>query len=170
MKSGLVASLALAALLATVLPSPAQTPRKDFIWARSTAGAPLTLDGVLNEPAWAMADSVVIHMSQDTGIPGSGWFFEAGISPSDPTNATLRFLSVGNQIWMGAYIRDHSIGGSNVFNRFDGLLMAIKNQATPWSSTSRSTTATGTGRSRGSSARTVSGGKDRGGVTRSSTT
>ena len=130
MKSGLVASLALAALLATVLPSPAQTPRKDFIWARSTAGAPLTLDGVLNEPAWAMADSVVIHMSQDTGIPGSGWFFEAGISPSDPTNATLRFLSVGNQIWMGAYIRDHSIGGSNVFNRFDGLLMAIKNHAT----------------------------------------
>ena len=33
----------------------AQPVRKDAIWARSTNGAPITLDGVLNEPAWAVA-------------------------------------------------------------------------------------------------------------------
>jgi len=130
MKTRVIAALVLAALPGTVLPSLAQAPRKDYVWARSTAGAPLTLDGVLNEPAWALADSVVIKMSQDTGIPGSGWFFEAGIAPSDPTFATLRFLSVGNEIWMGAYVRDKSVGGSNLFNRFDGFLMALKNHAT----------------------------------------
>jgi len=129
MKSGLAASLALAALLATVVPGLAQAPRKDFIWARKAPSAP-TLDGIMNEAAWAQADSMVIHMSQDSGIPGSGWFFEAGIAPSDPTNATLKFLSFGNQIYMGAWIRDKSIGGSNVFNRFDGLLMAIKDHST----------------------------------------
>ncbi len=129
MKSGLVASIALAALLATALPSQAQAPRKDFIWARKAPSAP-TLDGVMNEAAWAQADSMVIHMSQDSGIPGSGWFFEAGIAPTDPTYATLKFLSFGNQIYMGAWIRDKSIGGSNVFNRFDGLLMALKDHST----------------------------------------
>jgi hypothetical protein len=113
-----------------VLPSLAQAPRKDFVWARSTAGAPLTLDGVLNEAAWAQADSVVIRFAQDAGIPGSGYFYEAGIAPLDPTYATLRFLSVGNEIWMGAYVRDHSVGGSNLFNRFDGFLMSLKNHAT----------------------------------------
>src|SRR5207244_1148306 len=112
--------------IVAAMPCFGQTPRKDFVWARSTAGAPLTLDGHLTEPAWAQAESVVIHMSQDNGIPGSGYFFEAGISPTDPTYATLKFLAVGNQIWMGAWVRDKSIGGSNVFNRFDGLLMALK--------------------------------------------
>ena len=130
MKRALVAALVIAALPGAVLPSLAQAPRKDYVWARSTAGAPLTLDGVLNEAAWAQADSVVIRMAQDSGIPGSGYFYEAGIAPLDPTYATLRFLSVGNEIWMGAYVRDHSVGGSSLFNRFDGFLMAIKNHAT----------------------------------------
>ena len=130
MKGGLVAALVLAALPGLALPCFAQTPRKDFIWARSTAGAPLTLDGALSEPAWAQAESVVIRYGVDSGIPGGGWKPEAGILPSDPTNATLRFLTVGNQVWMGAVVRDKSIGGSNLFNRFDGLLMAIKDHAT----------------------------------------
>ena len=92
MKRGWIAATLLAAGLGAALPCLAQTPRKDYIWARSTAGAALTLDGILNEPAWLMADSMVIHYGQDSGIPGSGWFNEAGILPSDPTNATLRFL------------------------------------------------------------------------------
>lgn len=129
MNRGCIATLALAATLGTALPSSAQAPRKDFIWARSTAGAPITMDGRLNEPAWAQAESVVIVMSQDTGIPGSGYFFESGISPVDPTNATIRFLTVGNQLYLGAYVRDKSVGGSEVFNRFDGLLMSVKNHS-----------------------------------------
>ena len=129
MKRGSIAALVLAAWVGAVVPCFAQAPRKDFIWARST-GAALTLDGQLIEPAWAQADSMVIHFGQDNGIPGSGYFFESGIAPSDPTNATLKFLAVGNQIWMGARVPDKSIGGSNVFNRFDGLLMALKDHST----------------------------------------
>ncbi|HEY2955352.1 MAG TPA: hypothetical protein VGK89_08915 [Candidatus Eisenbacteria bacterium] len=130
MRSGLVATLVPVALACAIGTSLAQAPRKDYIWARTTAG-PLTLDGQLNEAAWAQADSMVIKFAQDAGIPGSGYFYEAGIAPSDPTNATLRFLAVGNQIWMGAYVRDKSIGGSNLFNRFDGFLMALKDHSTP---------------------------------------
>ena len=129
MHRGCVATLALAAILGAALPALAQAPRKDFIYARSTNGAPITLDGVLNEPAWAQAESVVIVMAQDTGIPGSGWFYESGIGPIDPTNATIRFLTVGNQLYMGAYVRDHSVGGTETFNRFDGFLMSIKDHS-----------------------------------------
>src|SRR5262245_58865237 len=129
MNSRFVTILVLAGSLAA-LPSFAQAPRQDYIWARSTAGQPIVLDGVLNEPAWAQADSVVIRMAQDTGIPGSGWFYESGIAPIDPTYATIRFRTVGNTLYVGAYIRDHSIGGSETFNRFDGLLMSIKDHST----------------------------------------
>jgi hypothetical protein len=130
MNRGCIGLLALVITLGAALPVSAQAPRKDFIYARSTAGAPITLDGVLNEPAWAQADSVVFVFGQDTGIPGSGYYYEAGIAPIDPTNATIRFLTVGNQLYMGAYVRDKSVGGSEIFNRFDGLLMSLKNHAT----------------------------------------
>ena len=129
MNRGCIATLVLAATLGAALPSFAQAPRKDFIWARSTAGAPITMDGVLNEPAWAQAESVVIVMAQDTGIPGSGYFYEAGIAPIDPTHATLRFLTVDDTLYMGAYIPDHSVGGTKTFNRFDGILMSLKNHS-----------------------------------------
>ena len=130
MNRGFIAVLVLATTFGATLPASAQAPRKDYIWARSTS-ATITMDGVLNEPAWAQADSVVIHMAQDTGIPGSGWFYEQGVAPSDPTYATIRFLRQGNQLWMGAYIRDKSIGGSGDFLRSDGLLMAIKDHLSP---------------------------------------
>ena len=130
MNRGFIAALAFMLTWCAAWPCFAQAPRKDFIWARSTAGAPITLDGVLNEPAWAKADSANIVMAQDTGIPGSGYFYESGIAPIDPTNATIRFLTVGNTLYMGAYVRDHSVGGSNIFNRFDGLLMSIKDHST----------------------------------------
>src|SRR5437870_3542010 len=130
MRRGLIAVLVLAAWTVTVGPSHAQAPRKDYIWARTTAGAPLTMDGQLNEPAWAQADSMIINFAQDAGIPGSGYFYESGIAPSDPTHATLKFLAVGNQLWMGAKVPDKSIGGGRIFNRFDGFLMALKDHST----------------------------------------
>jgi len=87
-----LAPLVLVAVLATQVPVLAQTPRKDYIWARSTSST-LTLDGLLNEPAWALADSMNIVFGQDTLlIPGSGFFYEGGVLPNDPTNATIRFL------------------------------------------------------------------------------
>lgn len=108
----------------------AQPPRKDVIWARSTNGAAITLDGVLNEPAWAVAESTTIIWQQDTGIPGSGWKAEGGILPSNPVRATLRFLTNGNRLYLSAVVVDASIGGSETFNYFDGLLMQIKDRTT----------------------------------------
>jgi hypothetical protein len=108
----------------------AQAPRQDAIWARRT-NANITLNGVLNEPAWALAESVTVQMATDAGIPGSGWKYEGGVLPVDPTRAVLKFLVVGNTLYLGARVSDQSIGGSADFNRFDGFLMALKNRAVP---------------------------------------
>ena len=120
----LAVSCATACMLAAT--AGAQPPRQDAIWARSTAGAPIVLDGKLNEPEWALAETKVIDWMTDTGIPGGGWKPEGGFLPSDPTHATVKFLTVGNLLYMGVVLPDKSIGGSVSFNRFDGLLMSIK--------------------------------------------
>jgi len=112
------------------LPVAAQPARKDIVWARVASG-PITLDGILNEASWAQAESTTVRYGQENGIPGSGWKPEQGISPTDPTFATLKFLTVGNQLYLGAKVRDKSIGGSEAFNRFDGFLMAIKDHLDP---------------------------------------
>ncbi len=125
MKRGLVAALLLCAALGVANVSHA-IPRSDVMWARTTAGAPITMDGILDEPVWAKAESVSIVWATDTGRPGSGWKAEGGFLPTDPTHATLKMLVVGNDLWMGLTVPDSSIGGSTNFNRFDALLMALK--------------------------------------------
>jgi len=112
--------------LALAFASPAHAQRTDAIWARSTNGAPIVLDGIMDEPAWAVAESTVVRFGIDSGVPGSGAKFEAGRVPIDSTYAVLKFLSVGNQIYLGARVRDKSVGGSADFNLFDGLLMDVK--------------------------------------------
>lgn len=116
------------ALLMVAASALAEPVRQNVIWARSTNGAPITMDGVLNEPAWAAAESKVVRFGRgvDNGVPGSGYVFEGGIVPKDSTHATFKFLTVGNQLWMGVVVRDSSVGGSMDFNRFDGLLMSLK--------------------------------------------
>jgi hypothetical protein len=123
-----IATLLLCAALGTLAPAMAQAPRQDAIWAR-TALNPITLDGVLDEPEWAQAESHVIQYALDAGIPGSGWKTESGWQPIDPTHATIKFLVYENQLYMAAIVEDQSIGGSIEFNRFDGLLMGMKNHA-----------------------------------------
>jgi hypothetical protein len=125
----LVSFLAFSASL-TALPATAQPPRKDIIWAR-VASSPITLNGILNEPSWAQAESMVVRFGQENGIPGSGWKYEQGIAPLDPSYATLKFLTWGDSIYLGAVVRDKSIGGSEAFNRFDGFLMAVKDHSDP---------------------------------------
>jgi hypothetical protein len=127
MKTRLTPWLGLGLLL--VLAAPASAQRADAIWARSTNGAPITLDGILDEPSWAQAESLVVRFGPDTGVPGSGYKFEAGSIPNDSTYAVLKFLTVGNQMYLGARMRDKSIGGSELFNRFDGLLMDLKDHS-----------------------------------------
>lgn len=129
MRTILSAALLAGATLAFALPALAYPPRTDVIWARHTNGQPITLDGKLDEPAWALAESKRIQYRVDAGIPGSGWKEEGGILAPDRTDATIKFLAVGNRLYMGAVIKDYSIGGSKDFNRFDGLLMCLKSHA-----------------------------------------
>ena len=131
MNRGYLAALVLLATLGAAVPALAQTARKDYVWARSTNGAKITLDGNLNEPAWAVAESVHVQYGVDAGIPGSGWRPESGILPIDPTYATIKFLTEGDSLYVSFFIKDKSIGGSNLFNRFDGLLMALKDHSAP---------------------------------------
>jgi hypothetical protein len=117
-------------LLVLALPAlGGNVPREDVIWARVSAG-PITLDGVLNEADWAKAETKTVVYGQSNGIPGSGWKIESGqFFPTDPVTATFRFLVVGNQLYMAAEVQDESVGGSENFNRFDGLLMALKDHS-----------------------------------------
>ncbi len=124
------AVLAGTAMLAAV-PSMAQPPREDTIWARTTDGASLTLDGVLDEPAWANAETKIIKYRYNSGLPGSGWKDESPLSLTDSLEATLRFLVVGNQLWLGVDVADSSVGGGGTFNQFDGLLMGMKDHSLP---------------------------------------
>lgn len=127
-----VLAIALLGLVFSVSPAMAQAPRQDAIWARMSS-APITLNGQLTEPAWATAESMIVVWAQDSGIPGSGWKVEGGAvsTPSDPMRATLKFLMVGNQLYLGAVVRDASVGGSADFNKFDGLIMALKDHLSP---------------------------------------
>ncbi|MDY0110647.1 MAG: hypothetical protein RBT60_12015 [Candidatus Krumholzibacteria bacterium] len=115
-------------LLFAALPAAGQAPRADVIWAR-VSPTPIVLDGVLDEAAWAAAETKVIVYGENAGNPGSGWKLESGWNPSDPTHATLKFLIHGNQLYLGAEVADVSVGGSQEFNRFDGLLMNLKDHA-----------------------------------------
>jgi hypothetical protein len=102
--------------------------RTDALWARNATGT-ITLDGKLNEADWAVAESIKVQMGKDSGIPGSGWFWENGLTGlpkvTDPTNATLKFLAKGDSLYIGLIAKDKSIGGG-LFNHFDGFLSNLR--------------------------------------------
>jgi hypothetical protein len=119
--------------LASAAPVWAQASRTDAIWARTAPAGSITLDGNLTEPVWATAESWKVHYRYDNGIPGSGWKDEGGYLPNQPTNdstnATLRFLVIGNQLYLGATVPDRSVGGSGQFGFADGFLMGLKDHS-----------------------------------------
>ncbi len=108
---------------------PGARERADAIWARAATG-PITLDGQLNEPAWANAEMVRLQYGKDAGIPGSGFRNEGAAQPTDPLDATLKFLVVGNELYLGVAVKDSSVG-AGLFNRFDGVLMNIRRKSDP---------------------------------------
>ena len=131
MKAGLCAVLVAGSLAVLSTSALAYPPRPDIIWARVATGATITLDGKLDEPAWAQAETKTIQyrVPGGTGIPGSGYQEEGGLLATDTMKAVLKFLVIGNQLYMGCKVFDKSIGGSTQFNRFDGLLMNLRNHA-----------------------------------------
>ncbi|HZW39405.1 MAG TPA: sugar-binding protein [Ignavibacteriaceae bacterium] len=105
----------------------AQMKRQDVVWARTIPAGTITLDGILNEPAWAQAESLKIVYGQSAGLPTSGW--RAEFQPdaiTDPTHATVKFLVQGNQLFIAFDIPDSSIGGNVDWARWDAILMSVK--------------------------------------------
>lgn len=97
----------------------------DVIWARATTDS-ITLDGVLDEAAWAQAESIrVQYPTASEIIPGSGWQNEGGVLASDPTDVTFKFLVKDNWLYLAATVNDSSVGGG-LFNQFDGFLMNVR--------------------------------------------
>ncbi len=126
--------LALGAL--TAAPAHAQPARNgvDAQWARDVGAATLTLDGVLNEPQWAQAQSITLAYNNPTfTAPGGGWeifdggrFNVPGVPPVDPVNATVKLLRKGNILWVGVTALDRSVGGAPIdFWTNDGLVMSM---------------------------------------------
>lgn len=109
----------------------AQYPvREDVIWARGVDGATITMDGVLDEEAWDMAEVLRVRYGYNSGLPQSGWIGEfQPASIKDSLDATVKFLADGNYLWMGFDIPDSSIGGKADWARWDAILMSIKNHA-----------------------------------------
>ena len=116
--------LGTAAIVATGLwgasPAFGQAPREDVFWARNASG-PITLDGVLDEPSWALAETKIIEYGKSAGIPGSGWKVEAGaFIPTDSTYATLKLLVYENKMYLVTI-------SSGMWN-FSGLLPGRRKQ------------------------------------------
>jgi len=121
--------------LLMAVPALAQPDRvgTDVVWARDIGSATITLDGMLDEPEWAAAESITLAWNEPLGFPGSGQFFETnpfGLeNPDDPTNATVYFLRKGNQLYIGMEAEDESVGGATSLWNFDGIIMAMSNKA-----------------------------------------
>jgi Carbohydrate family 9 binding domain-like len=111
----------------------AQYPKRtDAIWARTVPAGTITLDGILNEPEWAKAESLQIVYGQSTGLPTSGWVTEPqgqGSAVTDPTHAVVKFLVQGNQLFLAFTIPDSSIGGTADWARWDGIIMSVKDKS-----------------------------------------
>ncbi|HQU70696.1 MAG TPA: T9SS type A sorting domain-containing protein [Calditrichia bacterium] len=104
---------------------------EDAIWARSVGSETITLDGNLDEAVWSQAESLHVAYGTRTGLPTSGWraeFQEAVYF--DQTNATVKFLvDSNNQLYLSFYCPDSSVGGSQDWARWDGVLMSVKDRA-----------------------------------------
>ncbi len=107
--------------------------RTDVVWARMVPAGSITLDGNLDEAVWSQAETVEVVYGTPGPLPTSAWrpeFQEEAYF--DQTNATIKFLvSDDNQLYLGFYIPDSSIGGTQDWARWDGILMSIKDKLDP---------------------------------------
>ncbi len=107
--------------------------RQDVVWARTVPAGTITLDGILNEAEWSMAESVNITYGVPGTLPTSAWrpeFQEEAYT--DPTHANVKFLaSSDNQLYLSFTIPDSSVGGIQDWARWDGVLMSFKDKLDP---------------------------------------
>jgi hypothetical protein len=104
--------------------------RQDVVWAKGVGSATITLDGKLDEDAWKKADSITLTFGNNGSLPTSGYRAEFQVDAvTDPTHATVKFLSSGKYLYMAFSIPDSSIGGTKDWARWDAILMGIINIA-----------------------------------------
>ncbi|MGB3543805.1 T9SS type A sorting domain-containing protein [Rubrivirga sp.] len=125
----LLALVALTAPLA-LAQHPARTNNgvfTDQVFARDIGAADITLDGTLDEPEWANAETLTLQQGESDFWPGGGWQIQEGPA-TDPSEGTLRLLRKGNMIYVGLEVADESIGGSRNFFQHDGLVMSMSDE------------------------------------------
>lgn len=108
-------------------------PRQDVIWARSLAGETITLDGVLDEPAWALAESLVVVYDEFDPLPTSASTIEGAGGPgevTDPLHAVVKFLVShdDNQFYVAFSVKDSSVLGSPRWGNWDAVLTSLKSR------------------------------------------
>ncbi len=105
----------------------AQPKRTDAIWARTAPAGSITIDGKMNEPAWTKAESIYVQYGKSAGIPGSGYTAETG-TVFDSTRAVVKFLVMGDSLYLAFTVKDSSIGGGN-FGAADAIIFNIRNKS-----------------------------------------
>ncbi len=106
-----------------------QPKRSDAIWARTVPSGSIVLDGKLNEPVWAKAESIYVQYGKSAGLPGSGYATETG-TVLDSTKAVVKFLIMGDSLYLAFTVKDSSIGGGN-FGAADGIIFNIRDKSVP---------------------------------------
>lgn len=104
--------------------------REDVKWARTVSSGTITLDGKLDEAAWAAADSVKLVWGQESGLPTSGWEFDpAENNFPDAPRPTIKFLvDSDNYLYISLNNPDNSIGGKG-WPAYDGFLLSVKSHS-----------------------------------------
>ncbi|MCX6137837.1 MAG: T9SS type A sorting domain-containing protein [Ignavibacteriales bacterium] len=115
----------------------AQPKRADAIWARTVPVGSITVDGKLNEPVWAKAESIYVQYGKIAGLPGSGFTAETG-TVFDSTRAVVKFLIMGDSLYLAFSVKDSSIGGGN-FGAADAIIFNIRDKSNPANRPSPST-------------------------------
>lgn len=104
-----------------------QKKRSDAIWARSAPAGSITVDGKLNEAAWSSAESLYVQYGKSAGLPGSGYTAETG-TVFDSTRAWVKFLVMGDSLYLAFTVKDSSIGGGN-FGAADAIIFNIRDKS-----------------------------------------
>lgn len=103
---------------------------QDVMWARDIGSASIAVDGTLNEPVWAQAETYRIQWNDDDrAFPGDGRWFRQNpfglTDPPDPVDATVYFLRKGNDLYLGFEVEDRSIGGTRSLFVHDAVWMSM---------------------------------------------
>lgn len=115
------------AIVFITIASHAQMKRSDAVWARTVPAGSITIDGKMNEPVWNQAESLVVEYGKSAGLPGSGWTAETGVV-LDSVKAVVKFLVMGDSLYLGFTVKDSSIGGG-IFGAADGIIFNIRDKS-----------------------------------------